>query len=418
MNTSNPTPSTGCQVQQGRKKRLVRRTAVVLLAVLAAGLGSALPGAATSPPDPGPAQLGDETAGELDDVMDVDSVLLAMQAHLGARSGMAWIDSSGARPMLRVGVLNPTSGDAHRLAQLAGPAMGRAKLVPVGRSAAELAALKERTLAVLRPAAVSYSVSVDPERQVVLVRVKRLDPALRRAVRDVVPANALDLAVDPGLRLELTHRRVDDYPPYEGGLQVKLGGGVCTSSFTVTLPNGPHGTTAGHCADIGQRVRIGNDVVGTVTADTVPAGATRASSDALAYRIGVQEATGRIYLGPGRHRRVTGQLSNAGLLRNTRVCFRGVTTGRVRCDRINGVDVTLTDVDTGVQIDHLWCVRSNPARPGDSGSPVYQPRGGAGAAHAAGVLLGNVLRDGRDGMCFSSIENVLGALGGQLVTAG
>jgi len=366
--------------------------------------------AAQAPPHAADSRDDARGVDDLGQVVDVGAVVGRVKAAFEERYGGAWVDSTGIASLLVVGVVGPSSADDSLVKTVAGPlGSNRVRVTPVRLPASELARGRERVAAVLDAAGASYAIAVDLPSQKVSVEADRLDAPVIDAVRAAVPTDVLDLFVDPTLAFEATHQSRADYPPYESGLNIGAPH-RCTSGFVV-LASGPHGTTAGHCGQQGDPVRIGGRRVGNIDDDTLPKRRIGVNADAARFDIPASARTARIYVGRGRHRVVTGGFPDAELILGTRVCFQGITSGGGNCGVITRADMRIhIGRPYPFTLRRAWCANVG-SRPGDSGGPVYQPLPDGGA-RAAGLLSA-----GRANLtCFSSIEQVLRELQATLFT--
>lgn len=129
------------------------------------------------------------------------------------------------------------------------------------------------------------------------------------------------------------------------------------------------------------------------------------------------QVTSRLFVANNRHRAVTGKYQNKDLKIGTRLCFQGAKSGNDNCGDVNRAGKKVR-IRGRTWLNQEWCAKpafGGPGQGGDSGGPVYHVNSNQ-SAKAAGILwaTGNV--NETPSWCFSSIGNVLSALGASLVT--
>jgi hypothetical protein len=96
------------------------------------------------------------------------------------------------------------------------------------------------------------------------------------------------------------------------------------------------------------------------------------------------------------------------------VCFTGRTSGVDRCGRIVSRGARGAERLLSLQAGDVVRCTTVPARPGDSGGPVYTPPRPDGTVRAVGITTLIVGVQAR--MCFTPLNSVLGALRARLLT--
>jgi hypothetical protein len=202
------------------------------------------------------------------------------------------------------------------------------------------------------------------------------------------------------------------FPPYRAGLHLLISSTNmtirCTSGFSFSNAGDVFGTTAGHCALRGEQVRVGDQVVGTVSINPFQ-GATRVEADTALYPLAAaRRGDEPVIHGTGAGRRVTDSLSDGQIGNGLRLCFDGRTSGIGRCGTVaTAGEVICCDSENR---SFVFTCLDQPAQAGDSGGPVYQPVG-QDRARAAGLLSSSVNVGGRQSMCFSTIDRIERATG-------
>jgi hypothetical protein len=384
-----------------------------------------------------PVEASPEASAEATSTTDPAGVAAAVARQAGDRYGGYWVENRGDDDVVHVNVVDPT--DADRSAASAAEDAGDAVEVhDVDHSYGQLTDARDAVASSLdRERTGDYAVGLDVPDNGLTVETERGDADATRllslaALRDraaVTPNSDRDNS-DPGagsggisldrlnvltgssIGVEPLSGSPTTFPPYEAGLHLLISSTRttirCTSAFSFSNAGGTYGSTAGHCAKRGERVRVGDTVIGTVSINPFES-ATRVEADTALYSLSAGRwGSEAVIHGTGTDRRVTTSLSDAQIGNGLRLCFDGRTSGIGRCGT---VDTTgqLICCDSGGRSFVFTCL-DQPAQSGDSGGPVYQPMG-RDRARAAGVLSSSVNVGGRRSMCFSTIDRIERATG-------
>ncbi|MQA72963.1 MAG: hypothetical protein GEU88_01185 [Solirubrobacterales bacterium] len=327
--------------------------------------------------------------------------------RLGGRFAGAWIDRSGDRPRLTVA----TSGSAPAAAERLDGA-GAIDVVSAAASSSQLARARRAAVDLLDRSASHFAVGVDPAAGVVEVRAAGLD----RSSREAIERRLGEVAVSfDGGRFEFRHMATCPacFPPFRGGLAVRIGRAGCTSGFTMKRTRRRFvGVTAGHCRPGGERrVFIGGRKVGRVDKNSYR-GDRRVEVDALRFPVPRSAKRPRVYIPAfGIDLPVRGRLRERDMVPGTAMCFVGVSSGGA-CSVVTRTNLT---IKAGRKIQSgLWCIGA-PAIPGDSGGPAIQPQP-AGAVRAGGIVSGTLFTETTEEMCYSPISRVARRMNARLLS--
>lgn len=198
-------------------------------------------------------------------------LLARIETIYGARYGGTWLAPSSETFL--VGVQNPEAPDYAALAALYPLSPSYFAVVPVTYSLEQLEDFKTRVdrafLEMAKPTPFAFGSCFQIRREINKVSViTDVDHPALDAVREVVPPDALQFEVQPGLRAELVNASRTTYPPYEGGLRLRINGddqSWCTSSYLFSTAEATYGSTAGHCQE--EQGVTALDVGGTAVGD-------------------------------------------------------------------------------------------------------------------------------------------------------
>jgi hypothetical protein len=360
---------------------------------------------------------------------DPTAVAGAVARQAGDRYGGYWVESDDGGDVVHVNVVDPTDAD-REVAENAGDTVDTVEVHDVDHSYGELTAARDTVASSLdRERTGDFAVGLDVPDNGLMVETERGDADATRLVSlaalqdaSVAPMSGSD---EPGISLDklniLTGSDIGiqplsgsptTFPPYRAGLHLLISSTRttirCTSAYTFSNAEATYGSTAGHCARRGERVRVGRTVVGTVSLNPFESG-TRIEADTALYSLSPNRWSHEpVIHGASADRRVTGSLSDGQIGSGLRLCFDGRTTGIGRCGTVDTAG-ELICCDAGGRSFVFTCL-DQPAQAGDSGGPVYQPRG-QDRARAAGVLSSSVNVGGRRSMCFSTVDRIERATG-------
>jgi hypothetical protein len=213
------------------------------------------------------------------------------------------------------------------------------------------------------PAAAGFN----PVTQRFEVEARVIPDFVRSEIQSAAESVPVDFLVSPSFAPRFAHVDRAQYPPYEAGLLLTLGGAEanfsqCTSAFTIysAATAQYYGTTAGHCGDTGATIAIGGTGISNVGTNSLT-NREPSNSDAARFFIPALTQTDDVYTGGiNGHRDVSGLLANAGLVAGTRLCYQGITSGNNQCGNIRAdwVDraVTLNVDGADHVVSHSWCI--------------------------------------------------------------
>jgi hypothetical protein len=194
----------------------------------AAALGAtvlAIAGFIAAGPSKQPVVAQEDAVDELDYVIDLNEFVPELEQRLGGRLGGVRIDRQASPAQIVVSVSRPTAADHQTARATAGRAASRIRVVPAAASGAEIAALKSDVISLLHENGISpAAVQFDEVTGKLRVLSRGLSPAAETAVRQRVPAPLLEVVNDPTFSPRFTHVDRAQYPPYEAGLILTLGG--------------------------------------------------------------------------------------------------------------------------------------------------------------------------------------------------
>ena len=375
---------------------------------------------------------------ESDELMQVaDPMLLGEigEARFGTRYGGAWVERTTCPSMVHVSLRNSTAAERTTLLQAfaADPRFNAQRVIVdnVAFTESDLEHGGEVAGDILRAHAIRpFTTSHDLRSQQVVVEARAVSAAVRAEV-DAAVSPAVVFRTDPayvGATYQAQTR--EDFPPYLGNLRITFptlnGVSSCTSGFTMTRssPRRYYATSAGHCADVGERAYIGNNIdtdeVGEVLQDTTTAGDTR--SDLALIKLKDSYASRRVFSSPNHSRLVTDRINNVrGAYHDDRIlCFNGATTGHEVCGPIEDhLDDEEPEVNTGPSFTfrNAVCIEGS-TELGDSGGAVYDKRADGSVRAAGWVSFEHDPVLGGTSVCFGRIWNGLNALDAQIAIAG
>lgn len=152
------------------------------------------------------------------------SVVSKLKALFGSRYADAWGDTTGPRALLRVGVVNPTPED-HSALEGVDSGNGRLVLEAARYSRAETEEFEGRVGKVLkgRHRLCLCMWGYNSQTHKFEVNVRLMEPEVAAELEAALPPGLLNIIVIPNFRFIRTNATRNDYPPYEGGLGVKVG---------------------------------------------------------------------------------------------------------------------------------------------------------------------------------------------------
>jgi hypothetical protein len=362
---------------------------------------------------------------------DPTAVAGAVARQAGDRYGGYWVERRDGDEVVHVNVVDPTDAD-RSAAEDAGDAGDHVEVHDVDYSYGQLSAARDAVASSLdRDRTGNYTVGLDVPDNGLTVETERGDADATRlmalaALRDraAVTPNSdrdpggsislerLNVLTGSSIGLEPLSGSPTTFPPYRAGLHLLISSTNatirCTSGFSFSNAGGTYGSTAGHCARPGERVRVGDAVAGTVSINPFQ-DATRVEADAALYPLAASSPSREAVIhGTGADRRVTDSLSDRQIGDGLRLCFDGRTSGIGRCGTVVTAGQLICCDSEGRSF--VFTCLDQPAQAGDSGGPVYQ-RVGRDRAQAAGLLSSSVNVGGRRSMCFSTVDRIERATG-------
>lgn len=394
----------------------------------------------------------DQIALELDPTVIVPALMEAF----GERYGGYWIEVRETDDVMHVGVVGATPADGELVAQVTG---GHPRVVtdPVEHGLTDLLAAQDEIAASIDPDDGNFAVETDPATNSVVVRTESSDEAGTLAVaqdaarrgageqetaaageprRGPVPAPpaeaaeapeapaeapATDVAtavtVEPATDIVIEPQDRRNFPPFEAG-QIALiawpGRQVqCTTGFLFhSRYFGYFGSTAGHCGNVGHGVAIIPHIVDAIRMNGYFPNKW-VSADTAFFSLSARPwpAWPMINTGNG-VRGITGRYLNTQIGTGLRLCFEGVTSNSGNCGAVVRANEWLCCDATGR--GYFYSCLNYPSLGGDSGGPVYFPRG-ASQAVAAGTVSSSVTINGQRLTCFTLVESIEYHLGVQMV---
>jgi hypothetical protein len=385
----------------------------------------------------------DQVALELDPTV----VVPALTEAFGERYGGYWIEVRETDDVMHIGVVGATPADAEVVAQVTG---GHPRVVtdPVEHGLADLMAAQDEIAATIDPEDGNFAVETDPATNSVVVRTESSDaadtlavaqdaarrgaaeqaatpaeqpregpvPAPPAAIPDAAAAPAevapTDVAtavtVEPATDIVIEPQDRRNFPPYEAGQYALIAWPgrkvACTTGYLFhNSAYGYFGSTAGHCGRQGYVVGIGSRIADLVRANSyfpnkwVMADAALVSMSTKPWPAWPMVNTGSSQRG------ITGRYLNTQLGAGLRLCFQGISSNSGNCGALVRVNEWLCCDAAGH--GYFYSCLNYPSLGGDSGGPVYFPRG-ASQAVAAGMVSSSVTINGQRLTCFTMVESI------------
>lgn len=347
---------------------------------------SGLPPTTTGNPFPPDGAAFQDAAHERDDIfslLNFPALEPWIVQTFGSRFAGTWIDSRGATKLFCVGLVNGSPADLERIRRQATGPVDRIVVVPTRYSRAQLHGLRDIVRPIVRrQPRLRAELSRDDSANVIAVNMATLDAAVIAEVLGKVPPDAVRFGLagngryiccDPAVR-----QTRDSYPPYQAGLAVN----TCTGGWVMTNQFGsPIGTTAGHCNQKGDEIKVGGSRVGTVT-DNEFRKEGNDTPDISAFTIEGNSMpavyTGEYHSRPVREKYTGPAGSGSGgteVKQGDRLCVSARNSG-FACGVVTDSN---TEYPVGDRVQHGFvCIDiDNPGpefrlQPGDSGSPWFQ----------------------------------------------